>query len=382
MGKLSRISILLTISLALLFNCGKKEQATDQGKEPAKPDVFMQKTSILGLPPVPIPKDNLQNAEKIALGKKLYQEKKFSGDGTVSCATCHDPNMAFTDRLSVSQGIKKQKGTRNAPTVINAVYLETQFWDGRRPTLEEQAKDPFLNPIEHGLKSHSQIIDVIRADKDYLQQFKKVFQVDAGQINIDHVVQAIASFERTAISGNSPFDRYLYGGDPKALSPAAIRGLELYRTKARCQDCHKLTNEYAIFTDHKFHNLGVGFDKIGKRIQSIVEKFRESKMQSKEIDEKALASSDISELGRFAITLQISDVGAFKTPTLRNVAKTAPYMHDGSHKTLQEVIELYNRGGNKNQFLSNSIQPLNLTAREKADLLEFLNSLTSPEFSK
>ena len=182
----------------------------------------------LGLPPVPVPEDNPQTPEKIALGKRLYEDKRFSADGTVSCVNCHDPAKAFADGLPVAEGIKKLKGTRNSPTVINAVYYTSQFWDGRRPSLEEQAKDPFVNPVEHGLGEaqgyHQFIVNVIRKDSDYCDQFKKVFGVEPGGITIDHVVKAIASFERTVISGDCPFDRFMYGGDKTALSESAQRG--------------------------------------------------------------------------------------------------------------------------------------------------------------
>jgi cytochrome c peroxidase len=336
---------------------------------------------LLGLPPVPVPADNPQTPAKIALGKRLYEDKRFSGDGTVSCATCHDPAKAFTDLLPVSEGIRKQKGTRNAPTVINAAYYDSQFWDGRRRPLEEQAKDPLLNPIEHGLASFQQAIDIIRADPTYPAQFTAVFGVASSQITIDHVVMAIASFERTVVSGDSPLDRYLYGGNQTALSAAAIRGLNLYRTKARCQDCHAIGQTSAIFTDNKFHNLGVGFKRIESKVLQIANAFRKAKQAGQDIDKAILGDADVSELGQFAVTLRPSDIGRFKSSTLRNITVTGPYMHDGSIKTLEEVIELYNKGGEANAFLDSGIRPLGLTEQEKADLLEFIKSLTSPQFA-
>ncbi len=337
----------------------------------------------LGLPPVPILEDNPQTSEKIALGKKLFEDKRFSADGTISCAHCHDPAKAFADGLPVAEGIKKQKGTRNSPTVINSAYYTSQFWDGRRTDLEGQAKDPFLNPVEHGLGKeqgfHDFIVKVIRKDKGYVEEFKRVFGVKPEQISIDHVVKAIASFERTVISGDSPFDRYLYGGDKTALSDSAVRGLALYKGKARCQECHAISENYAIFTDNKFHNLGVGFTIIRPRLREIVREFRMAKQQGRELDKSILADAEISELGRFVVTLKTSDIGAFKTPTLRNIAVTGPYMHDGSMETLEEVMELYNKGGEKNPFLG-SVRVLDLTDQEIKDLIEFMKSLTSPEF--
>ncbi len=343
--------------------------------------VLAGKTGALGLPPVPIPSDNPQNAAKIALGMKLFMDKRFSADSTVSCATCHDPKRAFTDGLPIAEGIKKKKGTRNSPTVINAAYYTSQFWDGRVPSLEEQAKGPFINPVEHGLKDFSPILKVIKRDPQYSSLFKKAFGIDADRIGIEHVVKAIASFERTIISGDSPFDRYMYGGEKGAMSEAAIRGLKLYRTKARCQDCHPIGQTSAIFTDNKFHNLGVGFSVIEPRLMEIVEKVKKAKEKGLKLDETILQKQDISELGRFVVTLNIEDIGRFKTPTLRNVAVTGPYMHDGSVETLEDVIELYNQGGEDNPMLDSGIRPLGLTEQEKADLVEFLKALTSPEYA-
>lgn len=337
----------------------------------------------LGLPPVPIPEDNPQTSEKIALGKKLFEDKRFSADGTMSCAHCHDPAKAFADGLPLAEGIKKLKGTRNSPTVINSAYYTSQFWDGRRPSLEEQAKDPFLNPVEHGLGEkhgfHDFIVNVIRKDKGYVEEFERVFGVKPEEITIEHVVKAIASFERAVISGDSPFDRYAYGGDKTALSESAIRGLELYKGKARCQECHAISENYAIFTDNKFHNLGVGFKKIQPRLRDMVREFRMANQQGRELDKSILTDAGISELGRFVVTLKTSDIGAFKTPTLRNIAVTGPYMHDGSMKTLEEVMELYNKGGEKNPFLG-SVRVLDLTDQEIKDIIEFMKAMTSPEF--
>jgi cytochrome c peroxidase len=335
----------------------------------------------LGLPPVPIPSDNPQTPEKVALGKLLFEEKRFSADGTVSCATCHDPQKAFVDGLPTSEGIKKLKGTRNAPTVLNAAYYDSQFWDGRRSSLEEQSKDPLINPIEHGLPSHTPILTIIRNDGSYTSQFRTVFGVTPQQITIDHVAKALASFERTLVFGDSPFDRYLYGGDKTALSESAIRGLEIYRTKGRCQDCHAIGQTNATFADNKFHNVGVGFKRLGSKAVQIANAFRKAKQEGKDVDKAVLGDQEVSELGRFVVTLRPSDIGAFKTSTLRNITATGPYMHDGSIQTLEEVIELYNKGGENNPFLDSGIRPLNLTDQEKADLLAFIKSLTSPQFA-
>ncbi len=336
----------------------------------------------LGLPDVAVPAANPQSPEKVELGRKLFMDKRFSADGSVSCSTCHNPEKAFTDGLPLAVGIKGLKGTRNSPTVVNAVYYTAQFWDGRAATLEEQAKGPFLNPVEHGLKDFNPVIEIIRKDPGYPAMFKKAFGVAPAEITIEHVVKAIASFERTIISGDSPFDRYQYGGQKDAMSEAAIRGLQVYRTKARCQDCHRIEQTSAIFTDNKYHNLGVGFSVIEPDLFETVEKVKKARQSGQKLDDTVLESKKISELGRFVVTLELDDIGRFKTPTLRNVAVTAPYMHDGSIETLEEVIELYDQGGEDNPMLDSGIRPLRLTDQEKADLLEFLRALTSPEFEK
>ncbi|MCX8049258.1 MAG: cytochrome-c peroxidase [Methylohalobius sp.] len=337
---------------------------------------------LLGLPRVPVPQDNPLTLEKAALGQKLFEDKRFSADGTISCAHCHRPDLAFQDGLPVSMGIKGQKGTRNAPTVINAAYYTTQFWDGRRTSLEEQAKDPLLNPIEHGLKSHDTVVEVVRGDPKYQAQFRQAFSLKPEQITIDHVAQAIASFERTLVAGNSPFDRYLYGGDKNALSPAAVRGLELFRGKGRCVSCHVIEQSTALFTDNRFHNLGVGFAKIGDRLPQVVSAWRKAKAEGRAADEAVLTQAELSELGRFAVSGETSDIGAFKTSSLRNIALTAPYMHDGSLKTLEEVVNFYDQGGIDNPMLDSGIRPLGLTPQEKSDLVEFLKSLTSSRFAR
>ena len=341
---------------------------------------------LLGLPPVPIPANNPMSDAKIALGETLYNDTRFSADGKVSCATCHDPTKGFTDNLKTSKGFMGKTGTRNAPTVINAAYNKTQFWDGRRPDLEGQSMDPPLNPVEGGLGSHDEILEVIRKDADYVKAFKSVFGKQANDVSMTEVSRAIAAFERTIIGGNSDFDRYYFGGDKKAMSEAAIRGFELFTSKARCVDCHTIDQETAIFTDHKFHNLGIGFERIEKNLDKTAGEMIARTRAGENVDDIVLSDGNASELGRFAITGEWQDIGQFKTPTLRNIELTAPYMHDGSLATLEDVITFYNdtiapgQKGEPNPFQSGGIKPLNLTDQEKADLVTFLKSLTSPQF--
>ncbi len=342
----------------------------------------------LGLPPVPIPEDNPLTEAKIRLGERLFHDARFSADGKVSCATCHDSRKAFTDNLPVSRGFMGKTGTRNAPTVLNAAYMETLFWDGREPDLEGQSKQPFINPVEGGLRNHEPILATIRQDEAYRKAFREVFGVSPTDISMDHVAKAIASFERTLVSGNSPFDRWRYGGEKDAMTPQQLRGFRLFTGKARCVSCHVVEQTQALFTDNRFHNIGVGFKRIqGKEMQTAAA-FLKAKRAGADVDKTVLTQANMSELGRFAVTENLTEVGAFKTPTLRNVELTAPYMHDGSLETLEEVVEFYNNGGRLkptdplSPFLSGGIRPLDLTDEEKADLVAFLKALTSPDLDR
>jgi cytochrome c peroxidase len=301
----------------------------------------------LGLPSVPIPADNPPTADTIALGRRLYYDTQLSADNTVACANCHNPALAFTDGRPVSLGVNGQTGTRNAPTVLNAAFQPVQFWDGRATSLEDQAGGPIQNPVEMN-QSHDVMVAKIGKLTNYRDAFDKAF--GPGPITVGKVEKAIASFERTLLSGNSPFDRYQYGGDKAALPAAAIRGLEIFRDKAKgnCVTCHTIEDKSALFADGKFHNIGVGID----------------------------ANGELKDQGRYGETHLDADRGAFRTPTLRNVAKTAPYMHDGSVKTLKDVVDFYVGGGTSNPHLDKEIKELKLSGPERADLVAFLESLT------
>ncbi|HEX4227361.1 MAG TPA: cytochrome c peroxidase [Bryobacteraceae bacterium] len=301
----------------------------------------------LGLPPVPIPSDDPPTAETIALGRKLFYDGKLSKDNTISCASCHNPALAFSDPRRLSQGVGGKSGTRNAPAVLNAAYFTTQFWDGRAPSLEEQALAPMVNPVEMD-QAHDISVQKIDANAIYRHEFEQAF--GPGPVTITEITMALASFERTLLSGDSPFDRYEYGGEKNAMSPAAIRGLSVFRdkNKGNCAACHTIGAKYALFSDNKFHNLGVGLDDEG----------------------------NIVDQGRYIVTRVTADQGCFRTPTLRDVALTAPYMHDGSEKTLKDVVDFYVGGGSSNPYLDKEIKPLNLTGQERSDLVAFLESLT------
>jgi len=358
----------------------------------------------LGLPDVPIPEDNPQTEEKIKLGDTLFHDPRFSADGKVSCATCHGKEKAFTDHLPVSKGFTDKKGTRmgtrNAPTVINAAYYTSQFWDGRVPTLEEQSKFPPINPVEGGLHSWDHLVNMLQEDESYRKEFKKVFGIKPSEITIEHFAKAIGSFERTIISGNSKLDRYMYGGEQEALNEQEKRGLKVFLEQGRCVSCHTISQTHALFTDNQFHNLGIGFKALEGKSSEVASEYIHMLAEQKEkvkdkagketknlaADELVLAEKRFSELGRLAITHEGDDMSAFKTVTLRNIAKTGPYMHDGSLATLEEVVVWYNFGGKLNPdtpdtpFLDGGIRPLHLSGEQMMDLVAFLKALTSPEF--
>lgn len=338
----------------------------------------------LGLPPVPVPADNPITPEKVKLGDKLFHDQRFSTTGEVSCSTCHDKDKGFTDQLPVSEGIRKLKGTRNAPTVINAAYLETQFWDGRERSLESQSAQPFLNPVEMGLENHNPILKIVRTDPEYVDLFKKIFGKSGDKVTMVEVQQALATFQRTLIAGNSPFDRYYFGGDKKAMSPAAVRGLDVFVGQGRCVSCHVIEQTQALFTDNRFHMIGVAAHQMPKDLDELSAAVEDVKKKGTDI--AVLSDAKTSSLGRYAVTRDLTDIGAFKTSTIRNIDLTAPYMHDGSLKTLKEVVQFYNNGGRLKEsdplpdLLSGGIRPLGLTDEQEADLVEFMKALTSPEF--
>lgn len=383
--------VFAALAVVATAGCGKSHETAKKAAASAAPAATGVAIGVvpLGLPSAPDAGDNPTTAEKVRLGGALFNEKRFSSTGAVSCSTCHDPAKAFTDGpLSVSEGVNKLTGTRNAPTVVNAAYNLSQFWDGRRPSLETQSGDPFLNPVEMALPSHDAILKIVRADPGYQQMFRDAFGVAADAISMGHVEKAIAAFERTIISGDSPFDRWRYGGDETAISDQAKRGFEIFTTQGRCESCHTISETYALFSDQKFHNLGIGFSKIANDAGRVVGEYLVAAKDEREADKAILGDAKISEIGRFAVSRQLQDIGQFKTPTLRNIAATAPYMHDGSLKTLREVVEFYNttisphedQKQEPNAFQSGGIRPLELTDAQIDDLVAFLKTLTSPQY--
>lgn len=287
---------------------------------------------------VPVPPTNLNYHAKVELGKLLYFDGRLSKNNQVSCAFCHLPTAGFADPRQTSIGVDGKVGGRQAPTVFNTAFNSSLFWDGRAGSLEEQVLGPIQNPLEMG-ETHENVVEKLRKIKGYQEQFRVVFGTD---VSLQGIANAIAAYERTITSTNSHFDQYVLG-DKKAMDDAAIRGLALFKGKARCILCHNGPN----FTDYKFHNLGVS--QVGPQEE---------------------------DLGRYYVTQAERDKGAFKTPTLRSISETAPYMHDGAFKTLGEVINFLDQGGGPNPYLSPLLKPLGLTDDEKGDLLAFLKALT------
>jgi cytochrome c peroxidase len=307
-------------------------------------------------PVVPLPKPPLgidttfeelekpPTPERVRLGRWLFFDKRLSSDANISCATCHKPENAFSETTPVSTGIRGQKGGRKAPSFVNQAWTlyPNFFWDGRAGSLEEQALGPIANPIEMG-NTHEEMINTLAKVQGYKQYFKQAFGDD--RITKDRVAHAIADYERTRMSGNSAWDRWQRKRDEGAVSEKVKLGHKLFFFgKAACNQCHLGQN----FTDNSFHNLGVGFDS---------------------------KSNTFKDTGRWDVTKKPADRGAFKTPTLRDVSRHAPYMHDGSHKTLKEVVEFYNRGGTRNPNLDERMKPLGLTSEEVDALVAFMGAL-------
>ena len=327
-----------------------------------------------------VPNGNPVTAAKVELGRKLFFDTRLSADGKVSCATCHEPKRAFTDGKKVAEGIGGRLGTRNSPTLFNSMFSTGQFWDGRAETLEEQARMPLTNLDEMGNRSLDEVLGKMSAVPEYVQGFQRVF---GGPVTIDGFAKAVAAYERTLISGDSPVDRYL-AGDLNALSESARNGMILFRSRARCGVCHVFNQNFAafssfpFFTDGNYRNTGVAMNFSGFNALA-----RQAMAASRDHSGQALGTlarhEHAGELGRFIATGNTLDIGAFRTPSLRNVELTAPYFHDGSAATLNDVVRFYVKGGNENPNRDWQLEPVPLTESEQLDLVEFLKALTSNE---
>jgi cytochrome c peroxidase len=331
----------------------------------------------LGLPMLQTQPAGPSAAARVDLGRRLFMDKRLSADGTISCSSCHNPEHAFADEHARAVGQQGLIGTRNAPSLFNVVYATSLFWDGRRATLESQAQDPLLNRSEHGLMDVQSAVNLVTMDPTYLRDFASNYKSSKDEIDITQISDVLASYERTLLAGDSPFDQYFYGGKKGALSSSAIRGFELFRGRAHCAACHVIGAQSALFTDGEFHASTTSLPKsVTEHLPQLTKTVLElrAKTGGNEIDQAVTEMPDIAALGRFTVSLNPADIGKFKTPSLRNVALTAPYMHDGSLTTLDQVIdvELYVRGAATNY-------PIVVTAEERDDLLAFLRALTSPD---
>ncbi len=329
------ILIAVVAGTVLLAGCQpSSEQAASEGQSPKQ---ARQLAGGLGpLPPVEHPAQNPLTPEKVELGKMLYFDTRLSGTERVSCATCHNPSFGWGEGVGLSVGVGDQRLGRHSPTVLNAAYYTHQFWDGRAKTLEEQAAGPITSKVEMNAVPEV-VVKRLQGIPEYAERFQQVF---GEPVSFENITKAIATYERTIVRGNSPFDRWA-AGDDAAMSEEAKRGYQLYTTKAMCITCHSGPN----FSDSKFYNIGV-------------------------------KGSGTTDKGRFDVTKNPADLGAFKTPTVRNAALTAPYMHDGSIATLEELVEHYDKGGEDVPNKHALMVPLNLSAQEKADLVAFMRALT------
>ena len=386
MKRVSIFGVIVAGIATLIFGCERSAKTVSPKGPPnpeadplAQPKSLQQVGAPAELTREAIPPDNPQTSEKISLGQKLFFERRLSVDGTVSCSTCHDPQLAFTDRKPLSVGIKGRVGQRNAPTILNALYNKTQFWDGRVNTLEEQAANPIVNAFEMGHPNLDAAVAQIASVEEYQQAFQRVF---GRPPNGPDLLRAIASYERTQLSFDSPFDHFI-AGDNNAIDASAKRGWELFNNQARCNKCHALTDtqrDVTVFTDNDFHNIGIGIIR-----HNVVALARQAEQLIKSGDtaaiDRAAIQNDMSVLGRFLITKQEKDTASFKTPDIRNVLVTGPYFHDGSQGTLWDVIDHYNKGdGLHNPWLDEDMQPLALTETDIDDLVAFLASLTSANY--
>ena len=323
------------------------------------------------------PSDNPITDAKAKLGDMIFDEKRVSANNSVACNTCHSPRNGFTTHTAASRGVGDQIGKRNAPSILNAMFYKSMFWDGRAATLEEQATLPILNPVEMGQKDIKDVVAKLASIPEFVDAFQKVF---GHPPNAEDMGKALAAFERTRLSTEASFDRFLHG-DEKALNASQRRGWALFTGKARCGSCHTYDPALPLFGDNRFHNTGVAsgkqdFNQLAKRAAESAAAGNKA-----EIDRLALETDD-SELGRFLVTRRREDIGAFKTPFLRDVLLTGPYMHDGTLETLWDVIDFFNRGGERNSFLDAEMKPLGLTPSEVDDLVNFLSALTSDRFAE
>lgn len=354
--------------LVLASVCGAEARVT--AATPA-----IERAGAKAVAPVPVVGQRVnRDSAVIQLGQTLFFDERLSRDGSTSCATCHQATRYFSDGLATSRGVGGAVGSRNAPSLLNVARADSQFWDGRAQTLEEQALAPMLNPREMAMADLDAVVDAVRRAPEYPRLFAEAYDVPRKEdIRIDLIARALSAYERSLTLADSPFDRQVFGGQIGTLSPQAERGRQLFMGSAACASCHVVGQDNASFTDNRFHSLSIGLQQIASRLAPLTLQVAELRRQGRSPDAIVLADRDFAALGRFVVTMDPVDLGAFRTPSLRNVAQTAPYMHDGSVATLEEAVddEVYYRS-------SESGRPLLLTPSERADLVAFLRSLTTP----
>jgi len=338
----------------------------------------------LGLPAVPVPENNPPTAARIALGRKLFFDRRLSHNGTMSCAMCHVPEQGFTNNeLATPIGVTGRSIRRNAPTVLNSAYQKTMFHDGRDTSLETQVIGPLVSQDELANPSIGFVVAKINALPDYDGLFEAAFGGDA---SIGRIGEAIASWERSLLAGDSPFDRWRFGGQSDALTERQRRGFELFSGKAGCMSCHLVGEDHALFTDHDFHDTGIGY-----RAEAQVRQGGDTVPVEiapgvfTNIDRAVVESVGDprkSDLGRYEVSRDLGDLWRFKTPSLRNVSLTAPYMHDGSIASLRGVVRFYNGGGVPHEGLDPLIRPLGLSEDEIDALVAFIEALTASNIAE
>jgi cytochrome c peroxidase len=342
-------------TLALEATAGPPD-AAKPGTRPASSTALMElaRRPPLGLPTLPIPADNALTPAKVTLGRKLFFDRRLSRNDTFSCAMCHVPSQGFTsNEMATSVGIEGRTVKRNAPTILNAAYATVLFHDSREKRLEHQIWSPLLAANEMGNPSIGYVLEKLGSLDDYRGLFEAAFEGDGP--GLENVGMAIASYERTLLAADSPFDRWHFGKDESAVGESVKRGYEVFTGKAGCASCHTIERDHALFTDYGLYHTGIGYRAMRRR-------------------------SPLTDLGRYEVTEKPADRWRYRTPTLRNVPVTAPYMHDGSLATLEDVVAYYDAGGEPSELLDPRIRALGLTNAERADLVVFLGSLTASNF--
>ncbi|WP_282608981.1 cytochrome-c peroxidase [Pelagibius sp. Alg239-R121] len=375
------VAILLA---GVLLIPGSPLQAADTKSSWAEEASRRASEPVLGLPKINHPEENQPTPGKIALGRKLFFDRRLSINRTMSCAMCHIPEQGFANwELQTAVGVEGRTVRRNAPTVLNAAFYRVLFVDGRDTSLETQYIAPLVARNEMANPSAGYVVELLRSLEDYRGAFEANFD---GGPSLDRIGKALAAYQRSLIAGNSPFDRWLYQGDERALNASQKRGLGLFKGKAGCVSCHLIEETHAIFTDNAFHDIGYGWWR---------EQQRQTPRDHQQVEVApgvvypvphaviaSVSEKQQPDLGRYEVTQDPDDRWKFRTPSLRNVAVTPPYMHDGGFAQLKDVLRFYNEGGRAHDGLDPVIRPLELSDRDLRDLEAFLTALTSPDIPR